>query len=375
MPTERLRWKKVSIVDDRSGPLAYVKCAPNLAAAVRAAETFQQVAVNALERPDSPKWRKAAMQLLESRHCSIEALAVTIGVEAMTQLMEDTAHLLQWMFKRAPHPPKHLLSKVEATRRKSVGVQQENQKDKWKDWYDALLDVKQGMAKGHRWANAPNAPEHSADLGKTKNGRIDPEAHLTEQCSHFGGLWKTEDKSKQKEMAEVFKRLRNATLEARLGGWESLSHLKKLVALAKIRHAVQGFKTKTSTGLCGLQISRLRDAPDAALAELGALFEAWMEEVLGPSAGMDVALGLLAKKQAGFRTICTFSSAWRIFMACMSPELRKWDVANCRDFDSAVKGRSASSQVMRCGVGKRGKGPEDCTLWKSSGTSAVSTRQ
>ena len=37
--------------------------------------------------------------------------------------------------------------------RKSREVQQAGQKDKWKDWYEAFLDVKQGMSKGHRWTN------------------------------------------------------------------------------------------------------------------------------------------------------------------------------------------------------------------------------
>ena len=90
---------------------------------------------------------------------------------------------------------------------------------------------------------------------------------------------------------------------------------------------------------------------------------------------MDVVLGLLAKKQSGFRNICTISSTWRVFMACMSPELRKWDAASSKDFDSAVKGRSASGQVMKCGVmesAAKARRLHTVDFW---GTSAVSTKQ
>ena len=85
-------------------------------------------------------------------------------------------------------PPRLLLNRIEAARKKSIKVQKDSREDKWKEWYDTLLDVKQGMAKAHRWTNAPNVPERTADLGKTKSGRIDPEAHLEEQCKHFGSL-------------------------------------------------------------------------------------------------------------------------------------------------------------------------------------------
>ena len=61
---------------------------------------------------------------------------------------------------------------------------------------------------------ALNAPKHTADLGKSKSGRIDPEAHLDDQCDHFGKLWKAEVKSKQKEVAQESLKLRNTTFEA-----------------------------------------------------------------------------------------------------------------------------------------------------------------
>ena len=79
VPKGTLQWKRVPIRDDRSGPLKSVKCAPNLAAAVRAAETFQEVVSKALANPKSCRWRKALAQLVDSRHCCIEATEVTIG--------------------------------------------------------------------------------------------------------------------------------------------------------------------------------------------------------------------------------------------------------------------------------------------------------
>ena len=133
LPREKLRWKKVPIQDDRSGPLPSVKCAPNLAAAVRAAETFHEVTTRALGSRSSIKWRNALAQLLESKHCSIIALETTIGMEAMTTLLEDAAKLLQWMVGRAMEPPRLLLNRIEAARKKSIKVLKDSREDKWKE--------------------------------------------------------------------------------------------------------------------------------------------------------------------------------------------------------------------------------------------------
>ena len=130
MPQDKLRWKKVPIQDNRSGPVPSVKCPPTLAAAVRAAETFKEIATNALERPKSRRWRKAFVQLIESKHCSIEALEATIGQEAFTNLMEEAAKLLQWMVGRSAQPPNLIVNQIEAARRKSIKIQESRREEK-----------------------------------------------------------------------------------------------------------------------------------------------------------------------------------------------------------------------------------------------------
>ena len=91
----------------------------------------------------------------------------------------------------------------------------------------------------------------------------------------------------------------------------------------------------------------MRKLPKCVLQSLSEVFCVMLDQVIGPVEGFEVLLDLLAKKGSGYRTVCTFPSLWRLFIACLSPEWRGWDIAHAWDFDSATAGKDATSQVFK----------------------------
>ena len=61
---EGIKWKKVLISDDRTGPVKDIKTSPNMSTAGRAAATIRKIVEQLLVDPASYKWRKAALQFL-----------------------------------------------------------------------------------------------------------------------------------------------------------------------------------------------------------------------------------------------------------------------------------------------------------------------
>ena len=92
---EGIRWKRVLISDDRSGPVKDIKTSPNMSKAGRVAATIRKIVEKLLVDPACQKWRKAALQFLHSTHSTVESLQWAIGDEAFYHLAQDLTRLLK----------------------------------------------------------------------------------------------------------------------------------------------------------------------------------------------------------------------------------------------------------------------------------------
>ena len=104
-PSRHDKWKKVSIADNGSGPVPWIKTQGNLSLAARGAQTIARIVRSLLEAPESIMWKEAAFQKITARHACLDAREVSIGVESSCQLLEDIAHLWQWANGRRTQPP------------------------------------------------------------------------------------------------------------------------------------------------------------------------------------------------------------------------------------------------------------------------------
>ena len=90
----------------------------------------------------------------------------------------------------------------------------------------------------------------------------------------------------------------------------------------------------------------LKDLPDYALEPLCEIFVFMVEYIVGPATGMTALLDLVPKRLAGFRTVCTFSTCWRVFMSITAVHFRQWDIKASFSWDTAVKSRSPSLHIL-----------------------------
>ena len=111
-----LKFRLVSLFNDRSGPLPQVKVPPDVPQAYRAALTYQKVFEGVLTAPKSPKWKKAITQLLASSHASSDAFRASLAPETIHRIRLDAIKLHKFAKGFLPHPP---LTHYSAYRRQS----------------------------------------------------------------------------------------------------------------------------------------------------------------------------------------------------------------------------------------------------------------
>ena len=133
-------------------------------------------------------------------------------------------------------------------------------------------------------------------------------------------------------------------LQQRQSGAEHIQDILDLVKPKAIRKALCSFKSSTSTGFDFVQINKLKKAPDAVIESLSELLSSIVVNLIGLD-DCTVKLHLIAKKLAGFRTIGTFTSVWRVLMACVSVQLKRWDNMVALTGDTSAKGGSPQLQI------------------------------
>ena len=72
----------------------------------------------------------------------------------------------------------------------------------------------------------------------------------------------------------------------------------------------------------------------------------WFKSLLGPATDFEVWLGLLPKKSAGYRTVGTYPSMFRMFIKLVAVAFREWDAEFASLMDTAVKGQSCEAGVF-----------------------------
>ena len=335
-------WVRARIGQDRTGPVAEIKVSPTLRQSARAAKTLTIIAEGLNTEGYTEQWVRAAGAFLMSNHASVEALSVSLGPEAMSALTRDLIDVVRVGKLEVGKPPANFLAKAKAALNKSTRLWKAESKEFFAKWLDMAFRNNGRLA--HRWANAENVPPSWVDLPMGPGNSIHPLDHLAIQEDKFEKLWLA-DGPDVNSNAELFQQVREKALQRRKAGKEPLHELLKLVEPAPIRTVISSFKSNTSTGLCGLELKRLRKAPESALHSLSLIYKEMLTHLVGPANQEEAVLHLLLKKSGGYRTVATFPGLWRIFMGCIAAQFRRWDKEAADEGDSAVKGRSAEQRV------------------------------
>eukprot|EP00930_Biecheleria_cincta_P058140 TRINITY_DN4398_c1_g1_i1.p1 TRINITY_DN4398_c1_g1~~TRINITY_DN4398_c1_g1_i1.p1 ORF type:complete len:2308 (-),score=303.29 TRINITY_DN4398_c1_g1_i1:73-6312(-) len=337
----QLAWKKVPIGHCRQGPVRGIKVGTDMSTAGRAIETIRVVCDKLLQSRFCKKFRQALSQLLRSKHDTVQALQAALSADERNRLRRDLQGLKFWSDGCAHLPPANIAARIEAICRRIETARPDDRTRAKLAWVDELLA--RGASKGHRWANAPNL---SLELGLDSKGSYSSAGHLRDQECHFGVLWGSEDEHWRDDFRNAFSELRNKALACdSFPAW--LETLKAKLCDGEVKKALTKFKANTSTGADSLNLKWMKSLPDKVLSELNGIILLFASHLVGPIQSMEVWLDLIVKKAAGFRTVATFPSLWRLMMAIISSDFRSWDSDHAEAFDTAVKNRSAGRQIMR----------------------------
>ena len=87
--------------------------------ALRAASTYQKIAIGISANPHSRRWMNAAAELLCSDHISMHALANELGGGLFCNLIKDITAMLRFSHGLCEIRPAHLLQRAQAAVRKT----------------------------------------------------------------------------------------------------------------------------------------------------------------------------------------------------------------------------------------------------------------
>lgn len=199
--------------------------------------------------------------------------------------------------------------------------------ESWRAWTVAALQG--GAGRAHRWANQENKPPIQVSAADT----CEPQRVLNIHAEAWAGVWHRNDAGKvHRSLAEVAS-FRHEVLS-------SASRFTGPFTGEAIRAAAARFRKATAIGLDGQEFAAIAEATPESLDELGRVFSSIARSLAWPLQTYVVKLGALAKKAGGTRTVAILVTCYRLLMALMSPEARRWDCAVGAQNDSALKGRS-----------------------------------
>ncbi len=108
-----------------------------------------------------------------------------------------------------------------------------------------------------------------------------------------------------------------------------------------IRSACGTFAKDTAIGVDGGTFKAIREMPDNALIDLGAIVHCIVAKIALPPSTLLNILGLLGKKGGGSRTIAIMASLYRLTMRLCGDDVADWDEKRAGHWDTAVAGSSA----------------------------------
>ena len=312
---------------------------PDLSRAARAIYSISNISNTLLADLGNFRWRQALGSVLTSRHDTVLDLINVLGVDAFGRLQKDLTHLLAWAEGIRSDPPNSLSAKLDAIDRKVKHERNDEKDHSLQAWVDRLLA---NQSAAHKWTNQPNT---SVQLGQASDGCLVMDSHIRDQENKFAKLWKVGDINFQHAFGEAFLALRARALD-HSGRPGELEDLRTRFSPANIKRHASLFKKNTSVGLCNWSVHLFHKLPDYILEALGDIFNFMVECVVGPASGMTALLHVVPKRLGGFRTVCTFSSCWRLFMSITAVHFRQWDIKASFSWDTAVKTRSPSLHVL-----------------------------
>ena len=276
-------------------------------------------------------------------HGTVFALQAAVGAQSFGRLLVQLQQLVYFYDGLRDAPPIGLLNRLTAIAKVTEKLQHKDRAKTEAMWLDSLFLQNARLA--HRFANSPNS---YTELGRASDGTLSAEAHMSDLMAQFGKLWWVDDAEANNGMVEAFLELRETLLEERTRGISpDLQRLLDFFAVKKVRAILARFKSNTSVGLCAVESQSLKKSPDVVLASLGELLAwiAWL--AIGPAFNFQLLLHVIPKKLAGYRTIATVPSIWRILMGGAAEELRTWDSAAALTEDTAVSGACSRTRVFQ----------------------------
>jgi hypothetical protein len=337
----QVEWVRTRIGNKRDGPIKGIKVPPDLSTAGRAIETICVVVAKLLSNKSSVKFKAALRDLMVSQHATTAALKAALDSQQNARLMADLQKLWFWVQNLSEKPPANILQRVQAVSRHIERARLDDRNRAKHAWASSLLEA--NGSKGHKWTNAPNT---YAEMGQSSKGEYSVTSHLDDQFFHFESLWASQDDSCNDEFVDSFATLRKVALaNCDVQAWAT--KLKVKLRNGGLKSILARFKKRTSTGSCNVQLRFLQSLPPPVLDELIDVIVGLATNLSGPLEGNLVWLDLICKKSAGFRTVATFPSLWRILLAAAAEDFRAWDNATAAGFDTAVSARSTAKHVMR----------------------------
>ena len=139
-----IKWIKVPLGDNRSGPLNKaaidINLGTDISKAGRAAETMRRVVQKAVEDRHNHRWLQAILSLISSKHATVTELAEVIGATPFSNLTSQLADVVEWMQYRFQEMPTNISSRVSAIARKVNCARKDDRNRAQGDWLNSLFE-------------------------------------------------------------------------------------------------------------------------------------------------------------------------------------------------------------------------------------------
>ena len=130
----------------------------------------------------------------------------------------------------------------------------------------------------------------------SSQGTLDEQASLCDISAFFAELWQAADDSPSLGWAQVFTSLREDLLQLRRSGkLPNEGDIRRTVTADRVTAAIAKFKSGTSTGICHIELARLKEAPLCVITDLTVITQDIVIAAIGPARGNEVILGAIPK--------------------------------------------------------------------------------